>query len=236
VKAYYEDAGITIYHGDARVLLPELGLTMGCFLLTDPPYGAKLSFDYNERFSPASEKWWKNRDRSTGVRHAAVQGDDTPFDPLFLMGHPKIVLFGANHYASRLPDSGGWIVWDKRAGKRNVSGCTWPMSEAELAWTNLSNGVRVFRHTWFGLIRDSEHKQHFHPTQKPVALMRWILEKWNSKKQLPVLDPYCGSGPVLLACQQLGLPAIGIEIDENYCAVAAKRLSEPVLNFSATGA
>ena len=230
MKPYFEEDGITIYHGDCREVLPSLGLTIGCFLLTDPPYGAGLSFDYNERFSPANEKWWNNSDRSNGIRHAAVVGDDKPFDPTHLMGHPKIVLWGANHYASRLQDSGGWIVWDKRNGDRDVSACEWPMSECELAWTNPSNGVRIFRHTWFGLIRDSEPKEHYHPTQKPTALMRWILKKWN-KENLRVLDPYCGSGPVLIAAQQLGMAAIGIEIEEKYCEIAAKRLAQKVLAF-----
>lgn len=230
MKPYYQHAGITIYHGDCREILPAIGLLIGSFVLADPPYGAKLSFDYNERFSPAGEKWWKNRDRSRGAKHAPVVGDDQAFDPSHLFGHPRMVLFGANHYASRLPDSGGWIVWDKRNGDRDVSGCNWPMSEGELAWTNLSNGVRIFRHTWFGLIRDSESKQHFHPTQKPIALMEWILRKWN-KKRLPVLDPYCGSGPVLIAAKRCGLEAVGVEIEERYCEIAAKRLSQEVLDL-----
>ena len=228
---YYEHAGITIYHGDCRELLEPLGLVIGCFVLADPPYGAGLSFDYNERFSPAKDKWWKNSDRSEAVRHGALIGDDVPFIPDHLMHNPKIVLWGANHYASKLRDSGGWLVWDKRNGNRDVSGCEWPMSDAELAWTNLCNGVRIFRHTWFGLIRDSEPKEHYHPTQKPIALMRWILEKWNREK-LRVLDPYCGSGPVLIAAKSLDIPAIGIEIEEKYCKIAAKRLSQEVLQFS----
>ena len=85
------------------------------------------------------------------------------------------------------------------------------MSEAELAWTNLGKGVRIFRHRWFGLIRDSERGEHFHPTQKPVAMMRWIIEKWTRIGDL-VLDPYCGSGPTLLACAESGRGGIGIEI------------------------
>jgi DNA modification methylase len=230
VKPYYEHAGITIYHGDCLEVLPAIGHTIGAFVLADPPYGTGLSFDYNQRFSPANEKWWKNSDRSQAIRHAPLIGDNQPFDPSHLLGHPRLVLFGANHYASRLPDSGGWIVWDKRGGERDVSAAEWPMSEAELAWTNLSNGVRMFRHTWFGLIRDSEPKEHYHPTQKPVALMRWILEKWN-RDRLLVLDPYCGSGPVLVAAKSLGMQAIGIEISEEYCARAARRLGQEVLDF-----
>jgi hypothetical protein len=232
LKPYYEHAGITIYHGDCREVLPVLGAVavIGCFLLADPPYGAGLSFDFNARFSPSTEKWWKNRDRSKCVEHSVLYGDEAPFDPAHLLSHPRIVLWGANHYASRLPDSGGWLVWDKRNGSRNVANAQWPMSECELAWTNLSNGVRIFRHTWFGLIRDSEQGNHLYPAQKPIALSRWILEKWNTDKLL-VLDPYCGSGPTLAAALQLGMPAIGIDIHEKACEIAAKRLSQEVFQF-----
>ena len=223
MKPYYDDGGVTIYHGDCREVMPAIGACIGHFLLTDPPYGAGLSFDYNDRFSPSNPEYWRNRDRSAGTRHAPVRGDDQPFDPTPFLGHPKIVLWGANHYASRLPNSGGWLVWDKRAGKRDVTGCEWPMSEAELAWTNLSNWVRVFRHTWFGMIRDSERKLHLHPTQKPVALMEWILQRWN-KGGLTVFDPFAGSGPVLEAARNLGMRAIGIESEEVYCERAAVRL------------
>jgi site-specific DNA-methyltransferase (adenine-specific) len=229
---YYEHAGITIYHGDCREILPQLPALPGpSFVLTDPPYGAGLSFDYAQRFQASKRnpvkggRWWSNADRASIGRHTPVRGDDEPFDPAHLMQYGRLVLFGANHYASRLPDCGGWIVWDKRRG---IEDAQWPMSEAELAWTNLGEGVRVFRHRWFGLIRDSEKGEHFHPTQKPVALMKWILERWGRPDDL-LLDPYCGSGPALIAASELKLRAIGIEIEEKYCEIAAKRLSQEVL-------
>lgn len=155
-------------------------------------------------------------------RHEPVTGDDKPFDPSHLLRYSRLVLWGANHYASRLPDSGGWIVWDKRRG---IEDANWPMSAAELAWTNLSNSVQFFRHRWFGLIRDSERGEHFHPTQKPVALMASIIERWCVPGGV-LLDPYCGSGPVLLAAKATGRSAIGIEIEEKYCEIAARRLTE----------
>jgi site-specific DNA-methyltransferase (adenine-specific) len=213
MKPYYEHAGITIYHGDCREIMPlqdEVGL-----LLTDPPYGGGLAVDFADRFKTKAGKWWNVSDRSGQARHTPIEGDDEPFDPALLLrtkAQHKI-LWGANWYASRLPNSGGWWVWDKRNGSRDVS-------EAD---------VRVFRHTWFGLIRDSERDNFCHPTQKPVALMRWCIE--NSKTDGLILDPFMGTGPIEQAAKQLGRPVVGIEKVEKYCEIAAKRLSQEVLDF-----
>jgi DNA modification methylase len=231
MKPYYEHGGITIYHGDCREILPTIQ-RVDC-LIADPPYGSGLSVDYADRFSPqpGSSRWWNSTDRKLSVRHSPVIGDDEPFDPSHLLAvrARAMILWGANWYASRLPDSGGWWVWDKRNGKRDVSQAEWPMSAVELAWTNHGKGARIFRHTWFGLIRDSERGEYVHPTQKPAALMRWCLSNVNAAG---VLDPYCGSGPSLLAAKSLNIPAIGIEIEEKYCDMAARRLSQEVLQFT----
>jgi len=194
-------------------------------VVTDPPWG----ISYNPSRSPRIE--------STAGLHSAynerqfsgvMRGDDRPFDPSQLLAFPRLILWGANHYASRLPDSGGWMIWDKKRGgtiAKDFIG-----SQAELAWGNLGNTVKIFQHLWNGLCRDSEQTEHYHPTQKPVALMRWAIElAANCTK---ILDPYMGSGTVLIAAKQLGKSAIGIEIEEKYCEIAAKRLSQEVFNFS----
>jgi site-specific DNA-methyltransferase (adenine-specific) len=228
MRPYYQHAGITIFLGDCREILPSLECDL---LLADPPYGGGLAVDFADRFKTKAGRWWNVDDRSGQARHIPIVGDENPFDPQHLLAvKAKVrVLWGGNWYASRLPDRGGWWIWDKRNGKRDVSEADWPMSEAELAWTTVGKGVRVFRHTWFGLIRDSDHGEHYHPTQKPVALMRWCIE--SAKTAGTVLDPYMGSGTTLIAAKQLNFPAIGIEIEEKYCEIAAKRLSQEVLNF-----
>lgn len=229
MKPYFQEDGITIYHGDCREVLPSLE---ACdLLLTDPPYGGGLAVDFAERFKTKAGKWWNCDNRRGQARHTPIVGDDGPFDPIDLLTvTAKVKVFwGANWYASRLPDRGGWWVWDKRNGKRDVSEADWPMSEAELAWTNLGKGVRVFRFTWFGLIRDGDHGEHYHPTQKPTELMRWCIEQ--SKTDGLVLDPFMGSGTTLSAAKFMGRRAIGIEIEEKYCEIAAKRLAQKVLAF-----
>ena len=85
------------------------------------------------------------------------------------------------------------------------------------------------------MIRASENSGPLqHPTQKPVALMKWCLSlRWVSEG--PVCDPYMGSGPTLKAAKDLGRRAIGIEIEERYCEIAANRLRQRVLSFTADG-
>lgn len=229
MKPYYQDSFCTIFCGNNQEVIPSLS-SVG-LLLTDPPYGGGLAVDYANRFKSEAGKWWKNVDRSHNPKHTPILGDDEPFDPSFLLAIDcqAKVLWGGNWYAARLPDSGGWWVWDKRNGKRDVSEAEWPMGEAELAWTNVGKGARVFRHTWFGLIRDSERGEHYHPTQKPVALMQWCIEM--SKTHGLVLDPFMGSGTTLVAAKQMGRKSIGIEMEEKYCEIAAKRLQQEYLPF-----
>ena len=210
----------TLYLGDCLEILPTLPKVDA--VVTDPPYGSGLSMDFKKRFKTKAGAWWNNQDRSTQQRHDDIVGDDAPFDPapILALGVPT-TMFGANWYASRLPDSGGWVVWDKRGGQRDVSGASWPMSEAELAWTNVGKGTRVVRHTWFGLIRDSERGEHYHPTQKPVAVMEFCLQRMPEGL---TLDPFMGSGTTGVACANLGRKFIGIEIEERYFQIACERI------------
>lgn len=227
LKPYYDCDGITIYHGYCREILPHLPKVD--LVLTDPPYGSGLSTDFNKRFTHKTNGWWKNIDRTGCARHAPIIGDNETFDPSCLLSIESTakIMWGANWYAKRLPDSGGWLVWDKRNGDRDVSAANWPMGEAELAWANMGKAIRVFRHTWFGLIRDTERGQYFHPTQKPRELLKWCIEL--SKTTGTILDPFMGSGTTLRAAKDLRRKAIGIEIEEKYCEIAVRRLAQEVL-------
>lgn len=89
--------------------------------------------------------------------------------------------------------------------------------------------VGVVEHLWEGYKRDSEIGEHFHPTQKPSALMRWCIGLAGDVAT--VLDPYMGSGTTLRAAKDLGHRAIGVEVEERYCEIAARRLGQEVLDF-----
>lgn len=222
MKPYYDHASCTIFHGDCREILSSLSKVD--LVLTDPPYGSDTKVD-NSRFSGGTVTGPRT---SVGFR-SLVHGDNEPFDPSFLLGFRKLIMFGANWYSSRLPDSGGWIVWDKRRGLEGMK--NWPFGEGELAWTNVTGAVRIFRNRWMGLVRDTEQGHFFHPTQKPVELMRWCLENYSGEDET-ILDPFMGSGTTLRAAKDLGRKAIGIEIEERYCEIASKRLSQEVLKFA----
>jgi len=217
---YYDEDGITIYHGDCRDAIVQLEFDA---VVTDPPYGIDLDTDYSSLSGTAEFNAVKGHYR--GKVHARVAGDDAPFDPMTLidMGRP-CALFGVNHYSSRLPDGGSWHVWDKRDGLGSNM-----LADFEIWWTSYPSGPsRIFRHKWLGYMRASEVGDHFHPTQKPTALMRAIINKAPSGV---ILDPFMGSGTTLRAAKDLGRKAIGIEIEERYCEIAAKRLGQEVLDF-----
>jgi site-specific DNA-methyltransferase (adenine-specific) len=209
---YYSDELVTLYHGDCRDVLPRLALGDVALVLSDPPYG----MDYKPtRGSDGSKRW--------GTQ--TVHGDNAPFNPAGLLGFDRAVLWGANWYADQLPPSGGWVFWDKTPKGRKEG---FAASDGELAWTNCTNSLRTFRLQWGGEARGGEG--FYHPTQKPVALMRWAIEQYAAPDGL-ILDPYCGAGPVLLAARDLGRRAIGIEIEERHCHTAAERLRQITFNL-----
>jgi site-specific DNA-methyltransferase (adenine-specific) len=221
---YYDQGGITIYHGDCRALtLAE----KPALVLADPPYGAK------ERTARASNgrgwrvggsgKDWPSKD------HAPVAGDDEPFNPAHLLAlQVPSILWGANYYADKLPPSRCWLVWDKRDGTASDDN-----ADCELAWTNFNAPARLMPHLWRGVCRASEVGDLvLHPTQKPVALMRWCLQRAKLAPNALVYDPYMGSGPIAQACKELGYRYIGVELVEQYCDIAARRLQQEVMELA----
>lgn len=214
MQPYYEHEGITIYHGDNREVMAQFP---SCFrvdaVITDPPYGISLKFG--------------GMGCKTSDAKNPMQGDKQEFNPEPFLKYEKVVLFGANHFAHKLPPAKGWLVWVKTLYPGSSV-----LSEAELAWTNCVPKVKVFQHLWSGAYRATEGKTFLHPTQKPVALMKWVLSLCARPGET-VLDPYMGSGPIARACADMGRKYVGIEIEEKYCEIAAKRLAQGVLEIEA---
>lgn len=152
-----------------EILLSQQAPTSGIVfaVVTDPPYGIAFSHGGNDRSGIGLGRY------ATKFAHVPVIGDALPFDPSpwLSLGVP-VVMWGGNHFASRLPDSPSWLIWDKRA----ASGHTNDFADCELAWTNTGKVARVFRHQWDGMMKASERGvERQHPTQKPVALMAWCI-------------------------------------------------------------
>jgi len=216
VKPYYNHGGITIFHGDCRDVLP--GLEPVDLVLTDPPYGV----------FQAEDKTGKRFGRETMyTRDKTAQQWDTRPDKktldLCIGGAEKFAIWGGNYFADMLGPCKGVLVWNKQNGISTFA-------DGELAWSNIAGTVRIFNHQWCGAFKDSERGlQAKHPTQKPIALMAWCISL--SKTTGTILDPFMGSGTTLRAAKDLGRKAIGIEISEAYCEIAAKRLSQECLDF-----
>jgi site-specific DNA-methyltransferase (adenine-specific) len=140
------------------------------------------------------------------------------------------VTWGANHYASRPPDSAAGILWDKREDLPPDDG-----SDGEYAWSNIGGSLRIFRHYWRGSIRKTEKVEaHVHINQKPIALSAYVFrEHARLKPGDLVFVPFGGSGPDIPAAVAMGLRMIWCEASEEHCRIAVgKRLhavaGEPV--------
>lgn len=206
MRPYFERDGITIYHGRWEDVLPHLTERID-LLCGDPPYG--INYQHGTR----------KGGRKLGTDGMSIVGDTKPFDPSPWLHYPKVILWGANHYADKLPSSRGWLTWDKRDGIDPND-----QSDCEHAWTNWLTVARLFSRYWNG---GGSGEARWHPNQKPIALMRWCLELAPGAAM--TLDPWMGSGTTLRAALDLGRKAIGIELEERYCEIAAKRLSQMVL-------
>ena len=187
-------------------------------LVSDPPYGISIMDGKKIGGVIRNNARWKQC-RNTEYK-SGVSGDDKPFDPARWLDYPTVILWGANHYASRLPDSPCWLVWHKRMPEQQNN-----FADVELAWTNLDAPARYKQHLWMGMVRDSEMREHHHPTQKPVAVMAWAMEQCKVPIGVTVLDPYMGSGSTGLACLRTGRNFIGIERDAAHYKTACDRIA-----------
>ena len=216
-KPYFQDDTVTLYHGDCREILPTLGRFD--LLLTYPPYGMNLDTD-NSRFSGGTKGNMAKRGKGIGTgRGRGILNDDKPFDPRFMLGFAKEkIVWGWNHFADKLP-RGACLVWIKRNEEAYGSF----LSDAELAWK--SKGVGVFCRK--DLSNNAIANERVHPTQKPIALMRWCLSFAPDAET--ILDPFAGSGTTGVAAKLEGRKATLIEMEERYCEIAANRLAQGVL-------
>jgi len=200
--------------GDCLEVMPLLGKVDA--VVTDPPYGIEFS-----RGAGGGGFGGKIRYQSNPDRLPMINGDDQPFDPapLLKLAVP-LILWGANHYADKLPTSARWLIWDKRRGTAVND-----FADCEMAWTNLPGPARVLPHMWNGGLRDSEQGiPRVHKTQKAIVVMEWCLGFLPDAKT--ILDPFMGSGTTLVACAKLGRKGIGIELDPDYFEIACKRVAE----------
>jgi DNA modification methylase len=205
MKPYYQDGAVTIYHGDCREILPQLEPVD--LVLTDPPYG--IASIWKGGFL-VRHGWGKAKIESQLRNTWDAQTPSRATFDLIIAAGETVCIWGGNYFD--LPTSRGWLVWNKP--ERGFT-----LSEAELAWTNKDMRIRVFDGKRSDVGRE-------HPTQKTLELFKWCVNLLGGQT---ILDPFMGSGTTLRAAKDLGRKAIGIEIEEKYCEIAAQRMSQEVL-------
>jgi len=227
MKPYYEDDAVTIYHGDCREIMPTL--ESADLVLTDPPYGVDLKV------------------KTTGKRHgfnpqaASVVYEDTPVTirklisvalPMMQTMSERMIIFSGPALLMAYPEP------------RAIGGVYSPAGTGRCSW-----GFQCFHPILFygkdpylvdglgsrpnGFVDDRPNPNHYdHPCPKPLKWMLWGVSR-GSRDGETILDPFMGSGTTLRAAKDLGRKAIGIEIEERYCEIAAQRMSQTVMAFDA---
>ena len=200
-------------------------------VFTDPPYGMRLDTDYSSMVNRLD--FAKEKNVKSGKKYDAVIGDNQDFKPELIetvtnnFNYCKeMFLWGADYYAELLKEKnkGSWFVWDKRLddnADKMYGSCF------ELCWSKNKHKRDIARIKWagiFGTEQEFDHKRH-HPTQKPINLAMWFLERY-SKTDNVIVDLYGGSGSTLIACEQLKRKCYMMELDPKYVDVIIKRWEE----------
>lgn len=207
------DGRVTLYRGNCQDLVGDL-IALGA-IVTDPPYGMK--WDTNTaRFSGGDPRINRGEGRKDW---GEIVGDSEPFNPVPWLTAREVVLWGANHYASRLP-VGKTLVWLKKPYE--LFGTF--LSDAEIGWASGGHGVFAHYRQFPPPTRALENGVDgpAHPTQKPVGLMSWCIDKFT--RSHVIVDPYMGSGTTGVAAVRMGRRFVGCEISPRFFDVAVRRI------------
>ena len=185
-------------------------------ILTDPPYGIGEAAGKNKsRGNMAVAKDYGDLDWDNSIPGAEY------FSEIMRVSRHQVI-FGGNYFIEHLRNSPCWIVWDKDNGENDFADC-------ELAWCSFSSAVRRLKLRWNGMLQHNmkEKEYRIHPTQKPVRLFEWILEKYAQPGWV-IMDPFLGSGSSAIAAKRLGYEFIGVEREQSYFEAALERIPREV--------
>lgn len=216
MSLYYQDEHVTLYHGDC--LTEHREWLDADVLVTDPPYG--MSYESN-----------RNRDkRNTKVGRAVIADDTTVARDAALesWGDRPALVFGK--WTQPRPESTrARLIWDKKVQGTGDLSIPWGPTDEEVYVI----GAGFVGHRGSNIVRSQmlmsgDSRRPDHPTPKPISLMEVLIEKCPPGE---ITDPFAGSGATLVASRNLGRRAIGVELEERYCEVIARRLDQGVLDF-----
>ena len=203
------------------------GVKADC-VFTDPPYGMNLDTDYSKMDNESSNAEFRKRKNIVGGKKYE-QGKVDEFHPemidaVFAIDTDEMFLWGADYFSELLPNKndGAWIVWDKRDDNEQFDKMYG--SQFELCWSKKKHKREIARVRWcgvFGTETEFDHKRH-HPTQKPIKLASWFLERYSKENDI-VVDIFGGSGSTLIACEQLNRKCYMCELDPKYVDVIIDR-------------
>jgi DNA modification methylase len=251
MKPYYDHGGITIYHGDCREILPTLSDASVDMIFTDPPYGHNNNNngDLAHRWEEALGLVKRGEAIAGKARPIANDGEEANELVKWFFGEANRLLMPGCCCCCCCGGGGGpdpqfarWSMWlDAAVGFKQM--VVWDKGGLGMGWHYRRNYETVLvaekpgaACRWYGghdvpnVVRISGIKpsEDDHPTPKPEALVKWFL-RLHAKRDDLVLDPFLGGGTTLRAAKDCGLRAIGIEIEEKYCEIAAKRLAQECL-------
>ena len=189
--------------------------------IVDPPYGIGKD---------GGKMGFNGKMKRGGTTNLSLKGKEYPkkewdnnipkqsyFNELFRVSKNQII-WGGNYFGL----IGGYIFWDKDNGNSNFS-------DGELAFQSFTKSIRKFKWRWHGFFQEEmsldKREVKIHPTQKPIALYKWLLTKY-AKPNDKILDTHVGSASSLIACEDLGFEYVGFELDKDYYDSAQKRLEQ----------
>ena len=194
---------INIMNGDCMEYMAGLPDNAYELAIVDPPYGigaGKMTMGSGRHDFKKGKDW------------DSLIPEKEYFAELFRVSQNQII-WGGNYFTEFLPVSPHWILWDKK--NPNLS-----FAEGELAWVRKGSNLRIFQH--YSAMVGAGGK--IHPTQKPVALYKWLLSRY-AKPGDRILDTHGGSGSICIACHDMGFDLDWIELDEDYYNAAMKRFN-----------
>ena len=209
---------LDIRHADCMDMMREFPDKHFELAIVDPPYGIGESSAKVASRGTSSAKVKRLTVRDYGAFHWDTSCPPIEYFVELRRVSKSQIIWGANHFIDMIPSASSpcWIVWDKlNSGD---------FADCELAWTNFRTAVRKFSHMWNGAFRDSERgNARIHPTQKPVALYRWLLANY-AKAGDKILDTHLGSGSSAIACHYAGHHLTACELDADYYKAACDRI------------
>lgn len=210
-------AEINLHLGDCMEAMAKMPDKAYDLAIVDPPYGIGESGGKNKKRTGGR---WKARDYKDFAGLDKSIPDKEYFKELFRVSKNQII-WGANYMVEHLPSSMGWIFWDKDTGAQDFS-------DGELAFTSFKRALKQFNYTWCGFRQGKTNQRiedRIHPTQKPVALYKWLLHNY-AKEGDKILDTHGGSMSIAIACHDMNFDLDLWELDPEYYQKGVERFNQ----------